>query len=88
MIYAIFSLCCVFIWPFTFCYCAHFTTNRISFIQNTIYNLDWHDFPIELQKQLVLIMAEAQTPLYFSGFGLIRCTLFSFLMVSATFVCQ
>lgn len=47
-------------------------------IQNVIYNLNWYESPMELQKNSILIMAQSQRKFYFTGFNLMRCTLFNF----------
>lgn len=72
----------VIIWPYFYCNSASLTIDRISDIQNTIYDLPWYDMPLETRKYLILIMGKSQNPIYFMGYGLIRCTLENFGKVS------
>lgn len=62
-------------WPFLFCYFATFATGRISSIGNVVYSSNWYNFPPNTRKYVTLVIARSQQPLYFSGLGLIRCTL-------------
>lgn len=63
------------IWPYLFSYFATFITNRISFVGDTAYNTSWFDYPLELQKHFILIIARSQEDVHFTGFNLVRCTL-------------
>lgn len=85
-IYSIFfntmGLACMIIWPFFFCQAANASTYRMLSIKNTVYDLPWCDFPLESRKHLLVIIAQLQNPAYFTGFGLIRCSLPNFSAVS------
>lgn len=75
------TLVLVLIWPYIFCYFADSTTERIANIQRSVYNLNWYDFPHNLRKHFVLIMAQSQRTACFDGLALVRCTLASFAIV-------
>lgn len=62
-------------WPYLFCYYATYITNRISFIGFAAYDTNWFDYPLDLQKHMILILARSQENVHFHGFNLIECTL-------------
>lgn len=67
---------CVLIWPYLFCHFATSITYRMTMIQCSIYNLNWYNFGLEVQKYFITpIMVQSQRTLYFTGLNLIRCTL-------------
>lgn len=82
ILYNIFTICITVVWPLHFCAFASSATERISIIRYSVYDLDWYDLPPELQKYLILIIAQAQEELYFTGFHFIRCTLGNFGVVN------
>lgn len=74
----IYHVICVFssmCWPFFFCYYATLVATRISHIGDVAYDLDWFNYPPEFQKYFILIIARSHQSMYFTGFGLIVCTL-------------
>lgn len=77
-------LCSLFglTWPFLFCFYSNRIIDRISDIGTTTYDLNWFNFPTHLQKYITLIVARSQQPIYFTGLGLIYCTIENFGMVS------
>lgn len=79
------TLVLILVWPYLFCYYADSATDRISNIQRSVYNLNWYSFPPEQQKHLILIMAQSQRTVCFTGLNLIRCKLISFGMVIIKF---
>lgn len=63
------------IWPYFFSYFASSTTHRMALIGDIIFDSNWFDFPPELQKYMILIIARSQYPSQFTGLGLYDCTL-------------
>lgn len=63
------------VWPSLFSYYATFVTNRIASVGYAAYDSNWFEYPLELQKYFVLIIARSKQSSYFMGFGLIQCTL-------------
>lgn len=73
--YGIICIICASAWPFLFCYFATIATERIIAVGQTTFNLNWYDYPPELQKFIVLIVARSQKPAYFTGLGIVHCSL-------------
>lgn len=73
--YFIMTLVSVSFCPYLFCYFATSATDRISNIQQRVYDLNWYNFPPELRKHFILIMAQSQRTVHFDGLGLVHCTL-------------
>lgn len=44
-------------------------------IGGIIYAIDWFQLPVELQSQIILIIARSQKHVHFNGFGLVHCSL-------------
>lgn len=65
-------------WPTCFCFFASAATEKLSSVGNMAYNSNWYDYPVGMQKHMVLIIARSQEPVYFSGLSLIRCTVETF----------
>lgn len=63
------------IWPYLFSNFATFTTDRISSIGDTAYNMNWFDFPPNLQKYFISIIARSHENVHFTGLNMFRCTL-------------
>lgn len=74
----IIAITCSMIWPWSFCYFANLATDRLLKIDNTIYGLNWFDYPVKMQKYVILMIAQAHEQIHFSGLGMIPCTLESF----------
>lgn len=73
---------CSMSWPFIFCYYANITTDRISYISDSVYDLNWYDYPSKQQKYMILIINRSNKSIFFSGLNLVRCTLETFGKVS------
>lgn len=68
-------MACSLIWPSLFCYYADVATTRLSSIAYYAYETTWNDYPLELQKYMILIIARSQEPVYYTGFNFVNCTL-------------
>lgn len=66
---------CTLVWLALFCYHANFASDRVACIGYNIYDWNWFEYPVELQKYTILVIAQSQEPVYFVGFNLIRCTM-------------
>ena len=62
-------------WPFLFCYFANLATDRVSYVCDTIYDPSWFDQPIDMQKYVILMIARSQERIYFTGLGLMSCSM-------------
>lgn len=49
---------------------------------DTLYEASWPDLPIELQKYFIVMIGNAQQPLYYHGFGMAILNLQTFTKVS------
>lgn len=74
-IFCIIVVVCSLIWPYIYCQFASFITERISRVDDSIYGSNWYNYPVGVQKYLILIIALSERPIYFTGFGLMKCTL-------------
>lgn len=63
------------IWPYQFCYYATFVSDRVGFIENVTYDLNWFQFPRKMQKYVILIILRSQKRIQFNGLNLIGCSL-------------
>lgn len=46
-----------------------------------VYDIDWHDLPIELQKYFILIIQNVQKPIHYHGFGVVILNMETFCTV-------
>lgn len=76
--FRVICIICSLMWPYLFCYYASHTTDRILTIDNVAYDLNWYDCPLEVQKNLMFLIARSHQPIRFRGFKLIPCTLEGF----------
>lgn len=80
-----FHLSCIgtsLIWPYFFSNCASVTTHQMVLFGETVFNSKWFNYPPELQKYMVLVIARSQYPSQFTGLGLFECSLEAFAQVS------
>lgn len=75
---------CGLFWPAFISHYASHATDRISSIGDLVYNSNWIEYPPQLRKYAILIIARSQEPVYFWGLNLFRCTLHGFGFVSAS----
>lgn len=79
------GILCSLMWPSIFCYFADWTTERISKMGDTVYGFNWFDQPVKMQKFMILMIARSQERIYFSGLGLVTCSLEAFGKVCISF---
>lgn len=75
-------LFCGLLWPYLFCYFANLTTDRVLAIGDDVYNLNWLEYPVQMQKCLILIIARSHEPIQFTGLQMIECSMEMFGKVS------
>lgn len=63
------------IWPFLYCYFATFASDRVAALSQTVFNTNWFDWPPEIQKYFILVIARSQKQFEFTGLGLLGCSL-------------
>lgn len=54
---------------FTYCYFGKVATDSFQNMADCIYEMNWHELPIEQQKYFILMIANTQKPLYYHGFN-------------------
>lgn len=85
-IFSVVLLMCGLLWPSLLCSYGTLATGRIRSIDMTVYNANWHHYPLGLRKSIVLIIAQSQKPIEFNGFNLVQCNLEIFGKVLRYFV--
>ena len=65
-----------------YCYIGTMASESVANMADCLYEIDWHKFPIKLQKYMVLMIQNARRPLYFRGYGMITLNLETFREVS------
>lgn len=74
----VFNLMCIvcsMIWPSYYCYFATIATEEILAVGDYTYNSKWYNYPVKLQKHVILIVARSHKRVHFSGLNLMYCTL-------------
>lgn len=62
-----------FLWVFISCELGERFSNEFDGINNVVDRLNWHEFPIEVQRMLPFIIAIAQRPVALVVFGTALC---------------
>lgn len=75
-------LLCSLFWPILLCYFATHTTDRVASIGDMVFNSNWTEYPTKLQKYTILTIARSQKLIFFTGMGLVNCSLEVFAKVS------
>lgn len=55
---------------FLLCYFGKLATESFDEMSVCLYNSNWELMPINLQRNLIIIMQNAQQPIYYHGFGI------------------
>lgn len=66
---------------FVFCCFGKLTTESFSNMADCVYNLDWHQFEIDLQKCFILMIQMGRRPLTYEGYGIFSLNLETFTQV-------
>lgn len=67
---------------FIYCYFGKLATDSYAGMAENIYETNWQDAPSELQKYLILMIANMQMPLQFHGLDVTLIDLKTFTNVS------
>lgn len=79
-----FCLGCISIgtmWPFYLCQSGTAATFAIGEIGTTVNNSNWYDYPPKVRKYIILMIAQSQIPICFTGFKIMQCSLEVFMRV-------
>lgn len=66
---------------FAYCYLGNVVTAKCIEIGDAAYQSLWYRYPLFAQQYIIFVLRFTQRPFYFSGFGLMRCSLESFTSV-------
>lgn len=81
-VFNVMCIVCSTIWPSFYSYYATVATEQILTIGDATYNSNWFNYPVKMQKHVVLIVARSQKRVLFSGLNLMYCTVEYFGKVS------
>lgn len=68
---------------FLCCFYGKLATESYAKMANSLFESNWSDLPNDLQKYFVLMIGNAQQPLYYHGFTMVILELETFCKVSA-----
>lgn len=63
---------------FVYNYFGEMANNSFRRMPDDLYEFDWKDLPIQLQKYIILMLGNMQQPLYYHGFGVANLNLETF----------
>lgn len=66
------------------CYHANNVTVKSSSVADIAYDMRWYMFPVQEQRLIIRMIQRAQKPFHLMGFGIVDCTLATFLKVNKT----
>lgn len=67
---------------FLYCYYGKIATDSFEEMADCLYQSNWQSLPIELQKYIVFMIANAQRPIIYHGFGVVNLDLQTFTKVN------
>lgn len=59
---------------FVFCHFGGNLTYQFENVGDNLYQLEWYEYPMEVQKRLPIIIASTQKSIYMRGYGDTRST--------------
>lgn len=69
---------------FLHCYFGKLATDSFLNMTDCLFECNWQDLPIELQKYFIMLIENAQRPLYYHGFKIAVIDLVTFAKVKLT----
>lgn len=67
---------------FVLCLFGRLATESFDQLQNYLFESDWRNLPLNLQKDYFLMLVNAQRSLHYHGFGIVNLNLETFTKVS------
>lgn len=67
---------------FFFCYFGILATESFRGMADALYESNWSEVPVRLQKYFIIMVANTQKPVYYHGFGVAVLNLETFTRVS------
>lgn len=71
--------------PFVYCYYGKITTDCYANMADRLFEIDWQQLPIGIQKYFIVMIGNMQRPLYYHGFEFIVLNLETFQKVSGKY---
>lgn len=68
-----------------YCSAGQMATDASLKFAHSMFEINWFKFPVNVQKILIPMIAYAQQPVYYHGFGVVYLNLSTFLAVSFVF---
>lgn len=68
--YLIFVLFARMLYLFLYCYFGKLTTDNYKDMAYSLYECNWQDLPVNLQKYFILMIGNASIPVEYNGFGI------------------
>lgn len=56
---------------FCFCYFGKISSESFEHIADCLYDANWYEMPYELQKNFIMMIRNAEIPLYYHGLNLV-----------------
>lgn len=70
-----------------YCYFGRLTTDNYLQFSKCAYELtNWYELPVELQKYLILVISNANKPLYYNGLGIMSLKMETLTGVSTSII--
>lgn len=60
---------------FCYCYYGDRSTEQFMGMADTVFQLKWNELPINLQKFILLMIMNAQSPIHYHGFYIVESTM-------------
>lgn len=70
---------------YLYCYFGKLATDSHTKMAECLYETNWPDLPVPLQKYFILMISNIQKPLYYHGFGIAVLDLEAFTQVRKLF---
>lgn len=67
---------------FVYCYYGKMATESFEKLNDCVYDVNWYELPIGLQKYFILMIQNTQRPIFYYGFGVAVLNLETFTDVS------
>lgn len=75
------SVCINIVVVYSDCYYANLVTDRTTQIADDAYSCPWYTYTTCMKKSIALLIQQSQKSFYYTGLGLMHCTLATFSMV-------
>lgn len=69
------------------CYLSESVTANLTRVGDIFFDFPWYQLPIQQQKLIIMPIQRSNRPFYFDGFGLVDCSLQTFLSVIWSILC-